>query len=479
MRKFLLYLIALTIVLSSCSKSEKTYKIAVSQCSEDIWRHKLNQELVMGTYLYDDVELSFASADDSDEKQIEQINQFVNEGVDLLIVAPNQVSTVSPAIDNAFDKGIPVIVFDRKTNSEKYTAFIGADNYEMGSLMGEYIATQLGGKGRVLEIMGLKGSSPAIDRHNGFVKALAAYPGIELVASLQGDWTEESAVKAIKDYQGDLTHIDYVFGQNDRMAVGASKTLASKTTKYCGIDGLPGKGNGIECVRDSVLEASYIYPTHGDQVLQLAMNILEGKPYEKDNRLMASLVTKDNAKVLLLQNEELVRQSNNINLLHRQADNYLQQLNSQRLITLLLAIVIFVITVSGMIIVSNMHRRHRPQITTVTPEEQAHIEAGSDARFLEKLRGLVQEQMGESSLSVETLAEQMGVSRVQLYRKVKTLTGRTPVDIIRLSRLNRSKVLLETTDKNVSEVAYEVGFTAPSYFTKCFKDEFGISPSDL
>ena len=159
-----------------------------------------------------------------------------------------------------------------------------------------------------------------------------------------------------------------------------------------------------------------------------------------------------------------------------------------------------------MIIVSNMHRRHRlerqafsmvvnvpvedepaevapapeqPQITTVTPEEQAHIEAGSDARFLEKLRGLVQEQMGESSLSVETLAEQMGVSRVQLYRKVKTLTGRTPVDIIRLSRLNRSKVLLETTDKNVSEVAYEVGFTAPSYFTKCFKDEFGISPSDL
>ena len=126
MRKFLLYLIALTIVLSSCSKSEKTYKIAVSQCSEDIWRHKLNQELVMGTYLYDDVELSFASADDSDEKQIEQINQFVNEGVDLLIVAPNQVSTVSPAIDNAFDKGIPVIVFDRKTNSEKYTAFIGA-----------------------------------------------------------------------------------------------------------------------------------------------------------------------------------------------------------------------------------------------------------------------------------------------------------------------------------------------------------------
>lgn len=522
MRKFFIYLIALTIVLSSCSESEKTYKIAVSQCSEDIWRHKLNQELVMGTYFYDDVELKFASADDSDEKQIEQINQFVNEGVDLLIVAPNQVATVSPAIDKAFDKGIPVIVFDRKTNSKKYTAYIGADNFEMGRLMGGYIATKLKGRGRVLEIMGLEGSSPAIERHKGFKEALAAYPDITLVASLQGDWTEQSGYDAIMNCPISLNDIDFVFGQNDRMAMGARRAFPEKLLPkssgpeihvydlplplFCGIDGLPGKGNGIECVRDSILEASYIYPTHGDQVLQLAMNILEGKPYEKDNRLMASLVTKDNANVLLLQNEELVRQSNNIDKLHNQADNYLQELNSQRMITLLLAIVIFVITISGMIIVSNMSRRHRlerqafsmvvnvpvteepeetspakeqPNITAVTSEEQAYIEASADARFLEKLRSRVQEQMGDSDFSVETLAEQMGVSRVQLYRKVKTLTGRTPVDIIRLSRLNRSKVLLETTDKNVSEIAYEVGFTAPSYFTKCFKDEFGISPSDL
>ena len=506
MHKTISYLIALMAVLASCTNSGKIYRIAVSQCSEDIWRNKLNDELKMGTYIYDHVELCFASADDSDEKQIEQINQFVNDGIDLLIVAPNQVATVSPAIDKAFDKGIPVIVFDRKTNSEKYTAFIGADNFEMGRLMGEFVATQLKGKGRVLEIMGLKGSSPAIERHNGFMKALDSYPGITLVASLQGDWTEESAIKAIKGYQGDLTNIDFVFGQNDRMAVGAAKTLNSSHTRYCGIDGLPGKGNGIECVRDSILEASYIYPTHGDQVLQLAMNILQGKSYERDNRLMASLVTRDNANVLLLQNEEMVRQSQNIDLLHNQADNYLQQLNSQRMITMLLAIVIFVITVSGMIIVSNMRRRHRLErqafsmvvnvpvneepseatqakehssITAATPEEQAHIEAGADARFLERLRMKVQEQMGDSDFSVETLAEQMGVSRVQLYRKVKTLTGRTPVDIIRLSRLNRSKVLLETTNKNVSEIAYEVGFTAPSYFTKCFKDEFGISPSDL
>ena len=300
MNKLLTYLIAfIAIFCVSCTSEKPRYIIGVSQCSQDIWRDKLNSELKMGTYFQDDVELRFASADDSDKKQIEQIRQFVNDGINLLIVAPNQATTISPVIDEVYDKGIPVIVFDRKTNSEKFTAIIGADNHEMGRLMGEYIATRLNGKGRVLEIKGLKGSSPAIERHEGFLEALEAYPGITLVASLQGDWTEQSAIDAIKAFKGDLSHIDFVFGQNDRMAVGASKALSSDNIKYCGIDGLPGEGNGIACVRDSILDASYIYPTHGDEVLQLAINILEGKPYKKDNPLMAALVTKDNANVFI------------------------------------------------------------------------------------------------------------------------------------------------------------------------------------
>ena len=284
MRKALIYTFLLISFLSACTKQEKTYKIAVSQCSQDIWRDKLNAELKIGTYFQDGIELQFASADDSDKKQIEQIRQFITDGIDLLIVAPNQASTVSPAIDEVFDHGIPVIMFDRKTNSEKFTAIIGADNHEMGRLMGEYIAARLKGQGRVLEIKGLKGSSPAIERHEGFIEAIAAYPGITLVASLQGDWTEESAIKAIKEYKGDLTNIDFVFGQNDRMALGASKALPNPTrAKYCGIDALPGEGNGIACVRDSILDASYIYPTRAVQTTtctNLATNATShGLPY--------------------------------------------------------------------------------------------------------------------------------------------------------------------------------------------------------
>ena len=503
MRKIVLYLIALIAIFSSCSKSEKKYKIAVSQCSEDIWRNKLNEELKMGTYIYDNVELSFASADDSDEKQIEQIHKFLNDGMDLLIVAPNQVAAVSPAIDEVFDKGIPVIVVDRKTNSQKFTAFIGADNFEMGRLMGEYIATQLKGKGHVLEIMGLKGSSPAIERHNGFVKAIGNYPDITLVASLQGDWTEESATTAIKNYKGDLSNIDFVFGQNDRMAVGASKALARVDVKYCGIDGLPGEGNGLACVRDSILEASYIYPTHGDEVLQLAMNILEGKPYDKDNRLMASLVTRDNANVLLLQYEELIRQGHNVDLLHKQSDGYLQELDTQRVITwmavgiivlLLIAIVLFYryhlnkVTMQRERVIDTLWNipaeelPAEPEQPTAEPEAEEKPEAEEptvDSRFLARFKEVVEARMSDSEVSVEDLAADMNLSRVQLYRKVKAITDSSPVELLRTARLKRAYQLLVTTDKNISEVAYDVGFTAPSYFTKCFKDEFGISPSDL
>ena len=490
------------VLLTACTGQRPRHVIGVSQCSEDIWREKLNAELKMGTYFYDDVELRLASADDSDQKQIEQINRFVADGVDLLIVAPNQAATVSPAIDQAFDQGIPVIVFDRKTNSEKFTAYIGADNYEMGWIMGEYICTRLGGKGRVLEIMGLQGSSPAIDRHKGFMDAMKSCPDITVVASLQGDWTEESAVKAIKAYDGDLSDIDFVFGQNDRMAVGASKTLPSGRTKYCGIDGLPGHDGGIACVCDSVLEATYIYPTHGDEVMHLAMNILKGKPYQKDNPLMGALVTRDNAKVMQLQNEEIARQSDYLDQLHEQSDNYLKQLDTQRVINwmaigiivlLLVAIVLFYryhlnkVVMQRERVIDTLWNIPREELPTEPEqpekvpetEESQPSEPTVASRFLVRFKEVVEARMADSDVSVEDLAADMNLSRVQLYRKVKAVTDSSPVEILRTARLKRAYQLLVTTDKNISEVAYEVGFTAPSYFTKCFKDEFGISPSDL
>ena len=497
-------------VLVSCSGGKVKYRIGVSQCSDDIWRDKQNAELKMGAYFHDGVELKFAAAYDSDERQVQQIDSLVNDGIDLLIVAPNQVQTISPAIDRAYDKGIPVIVFERKTSSRKYTAFISADNYEMGRVMGDYIISRLHGQGTVLEIKGLEGSSPAIERHNGFMDALKATPGITVVGSLQGDWTESTAYESTKQWlqNNKDVRVDLVFGANDRTAMGARKALGAGVL-YCGIDGLPGENGGIQLVRDSLLDASYIYPTHGDQIIELAVNILEGKPYEKETMLMSALVTSDNAKVLLMQGEELMRQADRLDELHNKADNYLHELDTQRIVNWLaigiiaLLIIVFVmfylhylrkIALQRERVVNTLwnmpesvavpesleeSEKQKETETIDSTDDTDETEPAAVSIFITRFKEAVEARLADSDISVEDLAADMNLSRVQLYRKVKNLTGSSPVELLRTARLNRAYQLLLTTDKSVSEVAYDVGFTAPSYFTKCFKEEFGMLPGDV
>ena len=516
--------LVLGLVFVGCSHKQAKYIIGVSQCSEDIWRDKQNAELRMGAYFHDGVELKFAAAYDSDERQVQQIDSLVNSGIDLLIVAPNQVQTISPAIDRAYDKGIPVIVFERKTNSQKYTAFISADNYEMGRVMGEYIVARLHGQGNVMEIKGLEGSSPSIERHNGFMDAIKQAPGIQVVASLQGDWTEPTAYETTRQWLANHqdVRVDLVFGANDRTAMGARKaiqesprnatlskreqlTANSQKPLFCGIDGLPGENGGIQLVRDSLLDASYIYPTHGDQIIDLAIRILEGKPHEKETLLMSALVTCDNAKVLLMESEEIMRQASQLDLLHSKADNYLHELGTQRVISWLA--IAFIILLVGVLVlfylyhlrkialqhervVNTLWNMPEPEVTTENSEESklpASSEESADtddaepaavSHFITRFKEVVERRLDDSDVSVEDLAADMNLSRVQLYRKVKAISGSSPVELLRTARLNRAYQLLITTDKSVSEIAYDVGFTAPSYFTKCFKETYGMLPGD-
>ncbi len=469
----------------------------------------------MGTYLHDGVELRFAAAYDNDQRQIEQIDSLLASGIDLLIVAPNQVATIAPAIDRAYDSGIPVIVFERKTSSQKFTAFMSADNYEMGRQMGEFIVNRLQGHGRIVEVMGLKGSSPAIERHNGFVSAFEGHPDMKIVSTLQGDWTEETAYKMVKEWRlaNPDVHVDLVFGMNDRSAIGARTAFSEQDSihlpLFCGIDGLPGKDGGIRLVRDSVLEASYIYPTYGDRLLQLAIDILDGKPYPKETRMMSALVTRDNANVLLMQSAEMMRQESYLDQLHNRADIYLHEIDAQRvviwlavgvIILLLLTILFFYLYHIGKVtlrrerVVNNLWNLKPEDVPlpsanaeTVDDTDEADDNSKDDPSmlptgasvFITRYKEVVESRLSDSELSIEDLASDMNLSRVQLYRKVKAVTGSTPIELLRSARLSRAYQQLLTTDKSISEVAYQVGFTSPSYFTKCFKEEYGMLPGDV
>lgn len=342
----LIIYVAIIVLLTGCAQQPRKYVIGVSQCSEDIWRDKLNDELKMGEYLNDSLIVKLASSNDDNMLQNKQVNQFIDEGVDLLIISPNQLSAISKAVERAYDKGIPVILYDRKTNSDKYTAFIGCDNYTIGKSMGTFIAQQLQGKGRIVEISGLEGSSPALERHRGFMDAIKPYPGLQVVASEGGNWKEEGGIQAMKRILKQAQDFDYVFAHNDRLAwgayVAARQMRVKRNYKYTGVDGMATEGGGLELVRDGIFEASYLYPTKGDEVIALAMKILKHQPYERDNYLSTSIITQANAALTLMEARDAERQTRNLKALHKQVDQYLSDYNSQKVMLIGLGLFLFV-----------------------------------------------------------------------------------------------------------------------------------------
>lgn len=342
----LIIYVAIIVLLTGCAQQPRKYVIGVSQCSEDTWRDKLNDELKMGEYLNDSLIVKLASSNDDNVLQNKQVNQFIDEGVDLLIVSPNQLSAISKSVERAYDKGIPVILYDRKTNSDKYTAFIGCDNYTIGKSMGTFIAQQLQGKGRIVEIRGLEGSSPALERHRGFMDAIKPYPGLRVVASEGGNWKEEGGIQAMKRILKQTQDFDYVFAHNDCLAwgayVAARQMKVKRNYKYTGVDGMATEGGGLELVRDGIFEASYLYPTKGDEVIALAMKILKHQPYERDNYLSTSIITQANAALTLMEARDAERQTHNLKTLHKQVNQYLSDYNSQKVMLIGLCLFLFV-----------------------------------------------------------------------------------------------------------------------------------------
>lgn len=387
----LMLLLMLPLFLSCGGSAKKHYVIAVSQCSEDTWREKLNEELRIAALYYNNVDLRIKSAYDDVKLQTEQINSFVDEGVDLLIVAPGQVS-ISPAIDRAYEKGIPVIVFDRRTRSDKYTAYIGADNKEIGSSMAEYLAGALPGNGRILELCGLSTSSPAIERSEGFDSVVATRPGLEIVAQAHADWTEQGAYRVMDSLLSQPhPQFDCLFAHNDRMAMGARRAAAKhgldlNSIQFCGIDAMPQKGGGMQLVADGTLFASFIYPTRGDEVIQLAMNILTKKKYNRENQLSSALVSHDNARVLLMQNDETVRQQDHLSTLRSRVDQAASDFNTQRIYLLVLLVFVVLLIVACAFAV-------RAYVAKARINRQLHDSMSKQKAMTEEMERMTQTQL--------------------------------------------------------------------------------------
>lgn len=716
-KHIILYVVLLLLVLVSCS--DRRTVIGVSQCSDDIWRQKVNREIKIGQYQYKNVDVVFASANNNGQRQARQIDSLVKTKVDLLVVAPSDVKTVAPAIERAYRAGIPVILYDRMIESTHYTAYIGTDNVAIGKEVADYLAHQLQGRGTVVEITGERGSTPVADRHRGFMQGMKAFPQIQVV-TLEGDWNLAGAKKLMRQYMDAGKPVDAVFGHNDAEAWGAQQAAREKNRDkqmlFVGIDGLPGENQGVDLVDKGVMTASYIYPTKGEAIVPLAMNILQGKPYKRMNYFQSALVTAENAKLIDMQYKEIEGQTVNLNAIYSSINDYMKMYRWQKIISILAVAVVVLLLImifyrrkvrrekeklnkqrkqmadEKIAFFTNVSHQLRTPLTLVSgplnrlmqadnyTEEQkmllqvvsrnvgqletltadvlnfkdqvdamnqatadeasekelsqhvlrdsrhqmllqqdaeelstilivddnedirsylrvllagqyyvieasdgqnglrlakesvpdlivsdvmmpvmdgltfcskikedevtSHIpvilltarsdesqriegyEHGADAyitkpfndhlllvrisnllqarrqkkndeakqmlsaediqtdepgerMFLERFKKAAKLHIGDANLRMDDLGSELSLSKVQMYRKVKALTGKTPAEVLREMRMQKAYSLLKQTDKTISEVAAEVGFAIPGYFSASFKKQFGINPTEL
>lgn len=321
--------LALIITLSGCGK-EKIYKIGVSQCSQDDWRNKMNDEIKREIMFHEDATVEIRSADDNNLKQIEDIKYFAENGFDIIIVSPNEAAELTPIIKEVYEAGMPVIIFDRNIIGDTYTARIGVDNEGLGRSAAQYALHLLGPGANAIEIFGLEGSTPAEGRHKGFVEKFTQARG-NLLASVPGNWNKEDAIPVVDSLLKIYPDVDLIYAHNDRMAIGASEVVQSlkrDNIKIIGIDAAP--NIGIRAVADGVIDATFLYPTEGHRLIQTAFAILKGQPYEKDEELpVSSAVDLSNADILLLQNETLEEETKKMKFLKTQIDDYWAQHSAQ------------------------------------------------------------------------------------------------------------------------------------------------------
>ena len=371
--------------LAACRQDAPRFRIGVAQCSDDSWRHKMNDEILREAMFYDGVSVEIRSAADDNRKQAEDVHYFIDKGVDLLIISANEAAPMTPIVEEAYDKGIPVILIDRKILSDKYTAYIGADNNEIGRAVGNYIASRLGGKGNVVELTGLSGSTPAMERHQGFMAAISRFPEIKLIDKADAAWERAPAEVEMDSMLRRNPKIDAVYAHNDRIAPGAyqaaKKVGREKEMVFVGIDALPGKGNGLEMVLDSVLDATFIYPTNGDKVMQLAMNILEKKPFPRETVMNTAVVDRTNAHVMQLQTTHISELDRKIETLNGRISTYLSRVATQQVV--LYGSLLILLLVAGLLLVVYKSLRSKNRLNRELSEQK---------RLLEEQRDQLEEQ---------------------------------------------------------------------------------------
>lgn len=499
----------LILSLSGCQGQEvKKIRIGVSQCSIDDWRLKMNEEIEREVLFNDNVEVEIRSANGDNATQIKDIKNFIAEGVDILIVSPNESTALTPIIEEAYSKGIPVITVDRDISGASYTTHIEVDNQAIGEEAAGYALARLRHSPsgiKAIELQGSREMTPAIKRHEGFLQGLKEFPEASLLASVDCNWDGDIAAHAADSLLKIYPQTNFIFAHNDNMALKVAdrlKKLGRSDILILGVDGIPKEG--IQAVADGTISATLLYPTEGGYIVKKALEILAGgKVAKKDLIKPTGAIEKKEADVLLGQDRLMQSKSKEIDLLRGKVAEYIDRYTLQKWlfysVLTILAVLFSIMFLLFRLSWKKMRDNRRLRLESMLLEEPIKEELDdkdvseertdhsslqgdrtSESEFYKKFISIIHSNIKNPNLNIDDIASEIGLSKSQLGRRIKSLSGFRPVEIIRNERLKMAKVMLTTSeDKTISEVAYEVGFSLPSYFSKCYRDFYGESPSEV
>ena len=323
---------------------------------------------------HDNIRLIYKEAGANSQTQVAQIQDLLKEGIDLLIVSPNEVNPLTPIIEKVYDSGIPVVVVDRRTGSNKYTAFIGASNYEVGQNAGRYAASILKGNGNIIEVTGIPDASPVIDRHKGFIDIVEQYPGLKYQKRFDSYNTNQISNKnPVYNYLA-TTKTDLVYAQNDYMAYDVYRicdTLGIKNRiKIIGIDGLPLENAGLDMVANNAISATILYPTGGGEAILTAVNILEKKPFKKENQLFTTVIDSTNVRIMKLQNEKVLAQQADIDKRQKKIEEQILITKNQTNVILIISTTLALALIFGGILFYYLQENKKDQQKARATEER-------------------------------------------------------------------------------------------------------------
>ena len=349
-------IVLLLFIIMGCSiscnsdKDRNEIKIGFAQAmTMDDWRRSMNSTMKLQASLEPRISLKIADANYDVATQIRQVEKFISDKYDIIIISPIQSKPITPVVNRALEAGIPVLVVDRKTENQTYTAYLGADNLEVGRNAAKYIiASKLKDSLKIVELRGLAGSSPAEERSKGFSQIINRFNTMKIVASIEGDWEKESIYGQFKDFLLEGNSVDYVFAHNDRMAQGAWDVAREfgmeNEIKIIGVDGLNGPNGGIQMVKDGMLEATILYPTGGEEAIKLALQIINKEPIAKNNILSTTIIDELNADIMNNQfnkiNDQQLKIEEQLSAIKEQQELYYSQNNLLKVTMALLAIIL-------------------------------------------------------------------------------------------------------------------------------------------